>query len=39
MKTANVGDTLKFCSKEEKRNREVVGDGCGSKKSFFFFLI
>lgn len=28
---------FQICFKGEKRNREVVGEGCGSRKSFLFF--
>lgn len=36
MKTANVGGTFKLCCKEERRNREVIGEGCGSMVIYLY---
>lgn len=36
---ANVGDTFEFCDKGKKRNREVVGGRCESRRFFFLMRI
>lgn len=36
MKTANIGGTFEVCCKEEKKNRQEVGEGCGSMMLYLY---